>query len=95
VVTFAVSVLTPDTPRKRIPIGGTRWTDYAALRAAAYLEVFLDGQPPACKVALWQLAIIPAPTDRPTLKGLFPVATPVRAVRRFLSRVFCRWFGPG
>jgi hypothetical protein len=57
VVTFAVSVLTPDTPRQRVPRGGTRWTDYGALRAA-YLEVFLNGQPPACEVALWQLATI-------------------------------------
>jgi hypothetical protein len=94
-VTFAVSVLTPDTPRQRVPVGGTRWTDYAALRAAAYPEVVLNGRPPACEVALWQLAIIPAPTDRPMLRGRIPLTLAIRAARGFVARLLGRWFGPG
>lgn len=64
---FDVSVLNGDEPWERIPIGGTLWTNYAALQATGYLEVFLDGTPPDCQIRLWQQAILAAPTDRPTM----------------------------
>ncbi len=64
-VRFDVSVLSGDEPLEQIPLGGTIWTNLTALRAASYLEVFLNGNPPECEIALWQQRIIDQPSDRP------------------------------
>lgn len=66
-VHFSVSVLTGDEELDRVPIGGSIWTNYAALQSARFLEAFLDGTPPDCEIRLWQLAILDTPTDRPTM----------------------------
>lgn len=62
-VRFVVSVLTGNESLDDVPIGGTIWTNYNNLQEARYLEVFLDGLPRECAVALWQLAIIDSPSD--------------------------------
>lgn len=66
---FQVSVLTGKEPE--IPIGGTLWTNYQDLRRADYLEVFLNGNSQECSIALWQVWIIAAPTDEPTVPLVF------------------------
>ena len=61
-VTFAVDCLTEaDVP----PAGGTLWGRVEALRAARYMEVYLDGGLGALDVARWQYAIIDGPTPVP------------------------------
>jgi hypothetical protein len=37
------------------------------LQLARYLEVFLDGTPPACEIRLWQQTILDAPTAQPIM----------------------------
>lgn len=64
---FSASVLTGDEEWDRVPVGGTIWTDYAALQHARYLEVFLDGTPSACEIRLWQRTILDAPTAQPIM----------------------------
>jgi len=64
---FVLSVLRGDEDSRTIPIGGTIWTNYHDLQTAQYLEVFLDGIPPECAVALWQHVIIDEPTARPVM----------------------------
>jgi hypothetical protein len=95
-VRFVVSVLSPRNMWDEVPVGGTIWTDYAALTRASHIEVFLNGDPPECEVALWQLEIIPAATTQPTLRGSFLVTIrPLGATKRLLYRLFGRWFGRG
>lgn len=64
-VRFVVSVLTGNESLDNVPIGGTIWTNYNNLPATRFLEVFLDGLPPECAVALWQLSIIDSLSDLP------------------------------
>ncbi|HMO93832.1 MAG TPA: hypothetical protein PKD64_16725 [Pirellulaceae bacterium] len=78
IVSFAVSVLSGDERREIVPIGGTRWTNYGDLLRAKYLELFLDGEPPACQIALWQSAIISALTSQPTLDAGSSIQQPPR-----------------
>jgi hypothetical protein len=66
-VHFSVSVLTGDEELDCVPVGGTIWTNYAALQLARFLEVFLDGTPPACEIRLWQQTILEAPTAQPIM----------------------------
>lgn len=61
---FTVSVLSGEEHPHEIPIGGTIWTNYAALQSARYMEVFLDGIPPHLGITLWQQVIIESPTER-------------------------------
>ncbi len=93
-VRFMVSVLTGNENLEHVPIGGTIWTNYQELQAAEYLEVFLDGLPPECAIALWQQAIIKAPTDSPTMtcpphlpqpSGRWTCCNPLRFLKRFFS----------
>ncbi len=85
-VHFTVSVLQGDEPWDRIPVGGTLWTNYPALQATRFLEVFLDGAPPACEIRLWQHALLDAPTDQPTMHISAPVvARPVAWLWRVLG----------
>src|SRR5262249_29663461 len=49
------------------PPGGVTWTDYARLVGARYMEVYLNGKPPDCSVALWQSTIIETACDTPAL----------------------------
>jgi tetratricopeptide (TPR) repeat protein len=57
-------------------VGGTLWTDLDALRAARYLEAFLNRVNGRYQVALWQSRIIDAPTDKPVF-----VPPPAAALR--------------
>lgn len=87
VISFNVSVLRGDEPVQIIPIGGTRWTNYGDLLRAKYLEVFLDGEPPNCQVALWQSAIIAELTSQPTLdRGKRVESAPRRMLEWFWRR---------
>jgi tetratricopeptide (TPR) repeat protein len=56
-------------------VGGTLWTDLDTLRAAKYLEVFLNRTDGRYQVALWQSRIIDAPTDKPVFAQA-PAAAP-------------------
>jgi tetratricopeptide (TPR) repeat protein len=47
--------------------GGVLWTDYARLVGARYMEVYLNGKPPDCPVALWQSEILETACDTPVL----------------------------
>jgi hypothetical protein len=94
-VRFAVSVLTGKEPLESVPIGGTRWTNYRDLLWAKYMEVFLNGDPPACQIALWQSAIIDAPSSQPVLDSGNPIQ--VRSLRlwRWLRRIARKGSGKG
>lgn len=50
-----------------IPTNGTWWIQAEALARAQFMEVFLEGTPPSCQVALWQSTIIDAPSARPRM----------------------------
>jgi len=46
---------------------GILWLNYSNLLQANYMEVFLNGKPPSCSIALYQYKLIEAPTKDPTL----------------------------
>lgn len=48
--------------------GTTIWLDTETLLPAKHMEGYLNRGPYGYAVALWQLKVIPAPTDTPTLK---------------------------
>ncbi len=50
-----------------IPAGGDRWMHYDVFEQATYLEVFLDGTPPDCKVARSQRYPITRLSDTPQI----------------------------
>jgi tetratricopeptide (TPR) repeat protein len=57
-------------------VGGTLWRDFDTLRAAKYLEVFLNRVDGRYQVALWQSRIIDAPTDKPVFAQAPAAAAP-------------------
>lgn len=65
-VRFGVAVNRRDD---EIPDGGTIWIDYENFSSARFMEVFLDGDPPDCQVALWQCQLIESPSRKPKMKG--------------------------
>ncbi len=65
-VRFGVAVNRRDDD---IPAGGTIWIDYENLSSARFMEVFLDGDPPDCQVALWNCQLIDSPSRKPKMKG--------------------------
>ena len=74
---------------KDVPFGGTIWTNYNDLQAAKYLEVFLDGLPPECAVALWQLVIIDSPSALAHQDCMPPVTRKIRSgLLSFMRRLF-------
>ncbi|BBK45433.1 hypothetical protein STVA_54530 [Allostella vacuolata] len=48
--------------------GQTLWTDADKLAAGHYLEAFVNRGPYGFQHSLWQFAIIPEATDRPTIE---------------------------
>ena len=65
-----------------IPDGGIRWKGHDEVMSARYLEAFLNGEPPACEVALSQSVVLSASTGGAQLQGWFPVvAVRQRALR--------------
>jgi hypothetical protein len=83
-VSFEISVCERMTD---IPTGGTWWIQADALARAQFMEVFLDGTPPGCQVALWQSTIIDAPSARPRM-GLWSHEPGWRDWLVFLKRRF-------
>jgi hypothetical protein len=63
-VKFGVAV---NRPGDELPAGGTLWIDYDNLASHCFLEVFLNGDPPNCTVALWQYQLIDSPSKEPTM----------------------------
>ncbi len=50
-----------------MPTGGVNWVFAEGLVQGAWLEVFLNGDPPHCSVALWQSRPIAGPSETPTM----------------------------
>jgi hypothetical protein len=48
---------------------GIFWLNYSNLLQAKYMEVYLNGNPPNCSVALWQYALLDISTDQPTMSS--------------------------
>lgn len=71
-INFHVGVLADDQPP--VP-SGVWWIGCSNLVNAKYMEVYLNGEPPDCSVALSQYQIIEAPTEEP----LFPTSEEVSA----------------
>lgn len=71
-----------------IPTGGAWWTPAERLAEARFMEAFLEGTPPTCRVSLWQAQIIEAPSPRPQM-GLWELEPGWRdSLLRFLD-----WLG--
>jgi hypothetical protein len=49
-VQFSVDVISKED---EYFLGDAKWQDKKVLENAKYMEVFLDGNPPQCKVARW------------------------------------------
>jgi hypothetical protein len=64
-VRFDVNVIHKNAPRHP---GGAWYIDSDALACARFMEVFLNGTPPECPVALWQTRIIDAFSDLPQME---------------------------
>jgi hypothetical protein len=63
-IQFSVDVISnKDEPR----FGDEVWQVKESIEKAKYMEAFLDGNPPQCKVAAWQSFIINAPSDTPQI----------------------------
>jgi hypothetical protein len=54
---------------EKVPIGGAKWTDTAALTSAKYIEAYLTPGVDGFAVAMWNSKIIDAPSKTPQ----FPV----------------------
>ena len=63
-IKFGVAV---SRPSDDIPAGGTLWVDYDSLASHRFMEVFLNGDPPNCTVALWQYQLLDSPTAKPKI----------------------------
>ena len=63
-VEFEVSTL---RRRDEMPTDAILWVFAEGLVPGAWLEVFLNGNPPRCNVALWQNDLIAGPTEKPTM----------------------------
>ena len=61
---FGVAV---NRPGDDIPVGGTFWVDYDSLASHRFMEVFLNGDPPDCTVALWQYQLLDSPSAKPKI----------------------------
>ena len=59
-------------PGDCLPESGVVWQPDAAFREARFVEVFLNGDPPACEVALSQIMLLDAPSDGPRMRGHYP-----------------------
>jgi hypothetical protein len=68
-ITFGVNVTRPGD---RIPASGIIWTSIEKLQYARFLEVFLNGDPPKCELALSQFEYIDDPTDKPRMQNRYP-----------------------
>lgn len=64
-VTFEVAVTRPTDHPDSLPYGGQIWTNFDKSEAARFMEVFLNGDPPDCEVALWQSKLIDSVTITP------------------------------
>ena len=64
-VTFEIAVTRKTDHPDSLPYGGQIWTDFDKLEAARFMEVFLNGEPPDCEVALWQSKLINSVTTSP------------------------------
>ena len=63
-VKFSVAV---NRPGDEMPAGGTLWIDYDNLASHRFMEVFLDGDPPDCRVALWQYQLLDSASEEPKM----------------------------
>ena len=68
IVTFKVMVTRRTDDIDSIPIGPPLW-DYDYLLKVKFMEVFLNGEPPACGLAAWQAQFVEAPSVRPIMQG--------------------------
>ncbi|MEG4590048.1 hypothetical protein QUA54_33255 [Microcoleus sp. MOSTC5] len=68
---------------------GILWLNYSNLLQANYMEVFLNGKPPNCSIALYQYELIEAPTKNPTLSSPQPKwwDKPLEVWHYFIRRV--------
>jgi hypothetical protein len=46
---------------------GPAYIHYDDFKTASYMEAYLYGDPPECKLAAYEFSVIHAPTDQPTL----------------------------
>lgn len=67
ILNFDVAVISDDYSPIFFPPGGTIWLRYSDLLSNKYIEVYLNGKPPNCHVALCQYSLIPAPTEEPVM----------------------------
>jgi hypothetical protein len=81
-VTFVEAVTHPGD---EIPCGGTRWKGHDDVISARFIEAFLEGEPPACAVTLWQSEFVPPPTGNPRMRGWFPLVALRERKRRSLA----------
>ena len=65
-VNFGVAV---NRPGDEIPAGGTLWIDYDNLVSYRFMEVFLAGDPPDCRVPLWNYLLLDSPSPEPKMDG--------------------------
>ena len=63
-VKFSVAV---NRPGDEMPASGTLWIDYNNLASHRFMEVFLDGDPPDCHVALWQYQLLDSASEEPKM----------------------------
>lgn len=63
-INFDIAVCSSDAP---VLMSGILWLNYSDLLDRKYLEVYLDGKPPNCSVALFQYKSIEAPTEQPVM----------------------------
>ena len=84
-VTFRMPITWPGD---ELPCGGVIWKSYFDVEAGQFAEAFLDGEPPNCALALWQIQIVDAPTDSPLMQGKFPVVRARRSVSELIAKFF-------
>lgn len=70
-----------------IPCGGALWNNRPALERARFMEVFLNGRPPDCELALWQSTIIENLTDVPQMAAQSRIADAWQVLRSVLDEV--------
>ncbi|HRK34478.1 MAG TPA: hypothetical protein PLJ47_07765 [Candidatus Hydrogenedentes bacterium] len=76
-------------PGDDLPCGGVIWKPHTAIKHSGYAEAFLNGNPPDCQLALWQIEMLEAPSDVPRMQGYFPIA---HARHTFFERI-AKWWG--
>ena len=75
-------------PGDELPCGGVIWKPYHDVEAGQFAEAFLDGEPPNCALALWQIHLIDAPTDAPLMQGKFPIARVRQNIVEWIANLF-------